>query len=128
MTRKVQEQNHARIGANVITKMLQENQNHYLSFSFTRSNSQGKEGAVSLWACSYFGSARDKFSSTRMRLLGKNNPEGKRTFERRDEPNVTVQISWSLAALEPLWGGRQREHLEKEKCPVLLPVSYKLSR
>lgn len=43
----------------------------------------------------------------------KNNPEGKRTFERRDEPNVTAQISWSLAALEPLWGGRQREHLEK---------------
>lgn len=48
MTRKVQEQNHARIGANVNTKMLQENQNHSLRFSCNRSNSQGKEGAVSL--------------------------------------------------------------------------------
>lgn len=67
----------------------------------------------------------------------KNNLEGKRTFERRGEPNMTAQISWCWAAPEPLraqqtpcvgWSRGEEGAPGKQKCPVVLPVSCKLSR
>jgi len=69
MTRKLQEQNPTKTESKAVSilRCFRKNKN-IISGSVVP---EGKDGAVSSWACCYFGSAQDKLPGTRRRLLGK---------------------------------------------------------